>query len=91
MTLIDLIPIAVVALVCGAAGQITSGFSRNGWIMHTAIALLGAIGGVALARTFNFPLIFSVMVGGSQFPLLWSLLGATALVAVISLLLKPRR
>ena len=91
MTLIDLLILLLVAGLCGALGQAISGYSRGGCLVSIALGFIGAILGVWLARQLGLPELFNVRIGGSNFPVIWSIIGSALFVAVISLLTRGRR
>jgi uncharacterized membrane protein YeaQ/YmgE (transglycosylase-associated protein family) len=91
MDLIEIALIAALGIVCGALGQLTSGYSRGGWIVYIFIGVAGATLGAYLARYFNAPEIFNLKFRQTNFPLLWSLIGSVFFVAFINFLVKPSR
>lgn len=90
MTLIDILILLLVAGLCGSLGQAISGYSRGGCLVSIALGFIGAIIGLWLARTLKLPELFTVQIGGKSFPIIWSIIGATLFVAVISLLTRRR-
>ena len=90
MTLIDLLLLLLVAGVCGAIGQAIGGFSRGGCLVSIALGFIGAIIGMWLARSFKLPELYTLDIGGTRFPIIWSIIGATLFVAVIGLITRRR-
>lgn len=90
MTLIDLLILLLVAGLCGALGQAISGYSRGGCLVAIALGFIGALLGVWLSRQFNLPEIFALNIGGTRFPVIWSIIGSALFVAVISLISRSR-
>lgn len=90
MTLIDLLVLLLIAGLCGALGQAISGYSRGGCLVAIALGFIGALLGGWLARAVGLPEIFPVRVGGMNFPIVWSIIGAALFVAVIGLLTRRR-
>ncbi len=88
MTLIDLIVLLLIAGLCGALGQAISGFSRGGCLVSIALGFIGALLGMWLARQLGLPELFSIQVGTTNFPIVWSIIGSALFVAVISLLTR---
>jgi uncharacterized membrane protein YeaQ/YmgE (transglycosylase-associated protein family) len=86
VTLIELLVLLLVAGFVGAIGQSIAGFSRGGCLVSIAVGFVGAALGTWIARRLGLPELFVVTVGGTAFPLVWSIVGATLFVAVISLL-----
>ena len=85
MTLIDFLILAVVAAVCGLIGQSLAGYSVGGCLVSAVIGYVGAFIGVWVARQFGLPELFTVTVGGSSIPIIWSIIGSALLVAVLSM------
>ena len=90
MGLIDLLLLLLIAGICGAIGQAISGFSRGGCLVSIAIGFIGALLGVWLAGALGLPELFAVNIGGTKFPIIWSIIGSALFVAVISLLTRNR-
>lgn len=90
MGLFDLILLLIVAGVCGSLGQAIVGYSRGGCLVSIALGFVGALLGVWLARMMDLPELFSVQIGTTSFPIVWSIIGSTLFVAVITLLTRRR-
>ncbi len=91
MTLLDFLILLVISGICGAVGQALAGFSRGGCLASIALGFIGALLGGYLARRLGLPELFEVHIqGGVHFPVVWSIIGATLFVAVISLLSRRR-
>lgn len=90
MTILDLIVLLIVAGVCGALGQAITGYSRGGCLVSIALGFVGAVLGVWLARKLGLPELFSVQIGTTAFPIIWSIIGSALFVAVIALLTRRR-
>ncbi len=88
MTLLDLIILLIVAGVCGALGQPITGYSRGGCLVSIALGFVGALIGLWLARLMHLPELFSVQIGTTSFPIVWSIIGSALFVAVITLLTR---
>ena len=83
--------IALVALVCGTLAQITSAYSRGGWIVNLGVAFAGALAGVIVARYLHAPSIYDVSYRTINFPIIYSVVGAALLLAALNFLVKPNR
>lgn len=90
MTLIDFIILLIVAGLCGSLGQAIGGYSRGGCLVSIALGFIGALIGVWLARMLHLPEVFAPDIGGTKFPIIWSIIGAALFVAIISLLTRRR-
>jgi uncharacterized membrane protein YeaQ/YmgE (transglycosylase-associated protein family) len=90
MTLLDLLVLLLIAGLCGALGQAISGFSRGGCLVSIAIGFIGALLGMWLARQLGLPELFSIQIGTTSFPIIWSIIGSALFVAVITLLTRGR-
>jgi uncharacterized membrane protein YeaQ/YmgE (transglycosylase-associated protein family) len=90
MGLFDLIILLIVAGICGALGQAIAGYSRGGCLVSIALGFVGALLGMWLARVMQLPELFSVRIGTTNFPIVWSIIGSALFVAVLTLLTRRR-
>lgn len=88
MTLFDLLILLLIAGLCGATGQAIAGYSRGGCLVSIALGFVGAAVGLWPARGLGLPELFALRVGGSTFPVVWSILGSALFVAFIGLLTR---
>ena len=88
MTLIDLLILLVIAGLCGSLGQAIVGYSRGGCLVSIALGFIGALIGVWLARAVHLPELFTIQIGTTAFPIVWSIIGAALFVAVLTLLTR---
>jgi len=88
MTVLDVIVLLLIAGVCGAIGQAISGFSRGGCLVSIALGFIGAVLGMWLSRQLGLPELFSVHIGSTNFPIVWSIIGSALFVAIISLVTR---
>lgn len=70
-------------------GRVT-GFSRGGCLVSIGVGFVGALVGTWIARVLALPEVIVLDVGGSGFPVVWSILGSALFVAVIALLARSR-
>jgi uncharacterized membrane protein YeaQ/YmgE (transglycosylase-associated protein family) len=91
MTLVDFLLLLLVAGGCGAIGQALTGYSRGGFLAAIVLGFIGAFLGVWLAGKLALPEIFTLRIGTTNFPIVWSIIGATLFVAVVGLIAAPRR
>ena len=85
MSLVDFLLLAVVAAICGLIAQSLVGYSVGGCLVSAFVGYVGALIGVWVARQFGLPELLSVSVGGQAFPVIWSIIGAALLVAVLAM------
>jgi uncharacterized membrane protein YeaQ/YmgE (transglycosylase-associated protein family) len=90
MTLLDLIVLLIIAGLCGSLGQAITGYSRGGCLVSIALGFVGALLGMWLARNLGLPELFSVQIGTTSFPIIWSIIGSALFVAIIALLTRNR-
>jgi uncharacterized membrane protein YeaQ/YmgE (transglycosylase-associated protein family) len=90
MTLFDILILLLVAGICGSLGQAIAGYSRGGCLVSIALGFVGALLGMWIARMMGLPELFPVRIGGTSFPIIWSIIGSAVFVAVITLLTRSR-
>ncbi|MDQ3648758.1 MAG: GlsB/YeaQ/YmgE family stress response membrane protein [Acidobacteriota bacterium] len=90
MNWVDLLILLLVAGICGALGQAIGGYTRGGCLVSIALGFIGALLGVWLARSLKLPEVFALQIGGTSFPVVWSIIGAALFVAVIGLISRSR-
>jgi uncharacterized membrane protein YeaQ/YmgE (transglycosylase-associated protein family) len=90
MTLLDVLILLLVAGICGSLGQAIAGYSRGGCLVSIALGFVGALLGVWIARLMGLPELFPVRIGGTSFPIIWSIIGSALFVAVITLITRSR-
>lgn len=91
MTLIELLLLLLVAGVIGSVGQAIAGFDTGGCLASVAIGFIGALLGAWLGRAAGLGDLFVVEVGGTAFPVVWSIIGAAVFVALIRLVARGGR
>jgi uncharacterized membrane protein YeaQ/YmgE (transglycosylase-associated protein family) len=90
MTLLDVLILLLVAGICGSLGQAIAGYSRGGCLVSIALGFVGALLGMWIARLMGLPELFPVRIGGTSFPIIWSIIGSALFVAVITLITRSR-
>jgi uncharacterized membrane protein YeaQ/YmgE (transglycosylase-associated protein family) len=90
MTLLDVLILLLVAGICGALGQAIAGYSRGGCLVSIALGFIGALLGMWIARLMGLPELFPVRIGGTSFPIIWSIIGSALFVAVLTLVTRSR-
>jgi len=91
ITLPALLVLLLVAAVCGGIGRAIAGGTNGGCLVSIALGFIGALVGLWVAQGLGLPELFTVNVGGTRFPILWSIIGSALFVAVISLISRSRR
>ncbi len=90
MTLGGFLVLLLVAAAAGALGQIMGGFTRGGCLIAVLVGFAGAWLGTWIAGRFGLPLLFVVRIQGEIFPVVWAVIGAAVLSAVLGLLTSRR-
>jgi uncharacterized membrane protein YeaQ/YmgE (transglycosylase-associated protein family) len=90
MTLLDVLILLLVAGICGALGQAIAGYSRGGCLVSIALGFVGALLGMWIARQMGLPELFPVRIGGTSYPIIWSIIGSALFVAVLALITRSR-
>lgn len=90
MSLLDFLVLLAIAGICGSIGQAMAGVSRGGCLVSIALGFVGALLGVWLSRVLGLPEIFSITVGGTAFPIVWSMIGSALFVALLGLMRRGR-
>ncbi len=88
MTLIDFLILLVVAGIAGVIAEALAGFSAGGFLVSIVLGFIGAMVGLWIARGLSLPEYFSLSLGGTSFPLLWSIIGATVVLLVLKLIFR---
>jgi len=90
MSFLELLLLLLISGICGSIAQALVGFSRGGCLLSIAVGFIGALLGSWIARKLALPDFFVLNIGGTDFPVVWSIIGAVIFVAVLSLIV-PRR
>ena len=85
MTLLEFGVLLLIAGVCGSLGQAIAGYSRGGCMVAIALGFIGALLGSKMASALGLPELFTIQIDTTSFPIVWSIIGATLFVAVVSL------
>ena len=85
LTLPALLVLIVIAAICGAVGKSLAGGGPGGLVASIALGFIGALLGMWIAGRIGLPELFALDIGGEHFPIIWSIIGSTIFVAVISL------
>ncbi|QDT21479.1 hypothetical protein [Gimesia chilikensis] len=91
MDLTELIILLVVSGLCGSIARALAGSTRGGCLVSIALGFIGALIGSKLAMALELPEILSIPLGGRNYPVVWSIIGASLFVSVLSLLSGRKR
>ena len=84
-TLPGLLLLLVIAAVCGAIGRAIAGDIRGGFIVSIALGFIGALIGPWIAAQLGLAEPFMIHISGHAYPVLWSIIGAAIVVAILHL------
>lgn len=87
----DMLLTLLLSLICGTIAQLTSGYSRGGWLVNIGLGFLGGLAGVIVSRTFNAPLVYNLNIRGTNYPVIYAIIGCVFFLATIGLMIKPGR
>ncbi len=90
MSLMGFIVLLVIAAIAGSLGQALVGYSRGGCLVSIVLGFIGAYLGLWLAHTLGLPAFIVLNIDGQTFPLVWAIIGAAILAAILSLLYRRR-
>lgn len=90
MGLIEFLLLLLIAGICGSIGQAIAGYTRGGCLVSIAVGFIGALLGSWLSVQMGWPELFSVNIGGSNFPIIWSIIGSVIFVAIVGLFTSRR-
>ena len=90
MTITEFLLLLLIAGVCGSIGQAIAGYSRGGCLVSIAVGFIGALLGTWMSDQLGLPELFNIQIGGSSFPVIWSIIGAVIFVVVVGFLTKKR-
>lgn len=82
--MMEILILLIIAGLVGSVAKTIVGFKRGGCIVSIVVGFIGAYIGQILARELDFPDLISFQVGGVNFPIIWSVVGAALFVAVVS-------
>ena len=88
--LLQLLLLLLIAGVCGSLGQAIGGYSHGGCLVSIALGFIGALLGTWLAGALHLPELLAIPVGGMNFPIIWSIIGAALFVAILGLITRRR-
>jgi len=89
--MIDILISLIIAGIAGSIGRSLSGFSRGGCIISIVVGFIGAIIGTWLARELQLPDPFMIVIRGTSYNILWTIIGAVIFTAVLSLITPDKK
>lgn len=90
LTVESLIILLIVGGLVGVIAQKLAGYSRGGCLTSIALGFIGALIGSWAVKQFGLPEIYALRIGNTSFPIVWAIIGAAVLVAVLGLLTRRR-
>lgn len=91
MSLFGFLILLLIAAICGGIGQSISGYSFGGCLISAGVGFIGAIIGTWIATELSLPALWTIEVSGSQFPIVWSIIGAALFTGILGAVLRRRR
>ncbi len=91
MSIVGLLVLLLIAGICGAAGKAIVGWFPGGFLASIGVGFVGALVGTWLAGLVGLPELFAIRIGGTTFPIVWSILGSALFVGLIALVAGRRR
>jgi len=88
MSFLELLFLLLIAGICGSIGQSIAGYSRGGCIVSIVLGFVGALLGSWMSVQLNMPELLNINIGGSEFPVIWSIIGSVIFVTIVSLLTR---
>lgn len=88
MSFLELLLLLLIAGICGSIGQSIAGYSRGGCIVSIVLGFVGALLGSWMSVQLNMPELLNINIGGSEFPVIWSIIGSVIFVTIVSLLTR---
>jgi len=89
--MIDILISLIIAGIAGSIARSLSGFSRGGCIISIVVGFIGAMIGSWLARELQLPDPFMIVIRGTSYNILWTIIGAVIFTAVISLITPDKK
>lgn len=90
MTLLGLLLLLVVGAICGAVAELIVGWSAGGFLASAGIGFIGALIGGWLARVLGLPSVLAVHIDTVTIDIVWAVLGAVVLLAILSAIRRRR-
>ena len=88
MTLENVLFLLLFSAICGVVGQVITGQPRGDLLATLVVGFLGALLGTWMSAFLGVPALFTISIGIFNFPVIWCLLGAALLMAVVGLFMR---
>lgn len=82
--MIDILISLIIAGIAGAIAKSLVGFDRGGCILSIVVGFIGALIGSWLAREMNLPDPFPFSIRGTEYRIIWTIVGAVIFTATLS-------
>jgi len=89
--MIDILISLIIAGIAGSIARSLSGFSRGGCIISIVVGFIGAMIGSWLARELQLPDPFMIVIRGTSYNILWTIIGAVIFTVVLSLITSDKK
>lgn len=86
----SLIILLIVGGLVGLIAQRIVGYSHGGCLTSIALGFIGALIGTWAVKQFDLPEVYVLKIGHTSFPIVWAIIGAAVLVAILGLLKRRR-
>jgi uncharacterized membrane protein YeaQ/YmgE (transglycosylase-associated protein family) len=86
----DLILLAVLAGICGSLARMITGQSRGGCLVSVVVGFIGALLAELVDRYYALPQIATLRVGSTEFPIVWSIVGACLFMTLLGIFTRRR-
>jgi uncharacterized membrane protein YeaQ/YmgE (transglycosylase-associated protein family) len=86
VTLPGLIVLVIIAAICGGVGRALAGGAPGGLLVSIVLGFIGALLGPWVAGQLHLSEPLVLHVSGQTFPIVWSIVGAALVVALLHLI-----
>jgi uncharacterized membrane protein YeaQ/YmgE (transglycosylase-associated protein family) len=90
MTFFGFFILLLIAAICGGIGQSISGYSFGGCLISSGVGFIGAIIGKWIATELGLPALWTLHISGSEFPIVWSIIGAALFTAILGAIMRGK-
>src|SRR5688572_5985113 len=84
MTITEILPLVLVAVIAANVRQVIYSYSLGGYLVSVIVGFIGAFFGIGIARLFGFPEMVPFIIRGETFPVMWSIIGSITLSWILS-------